>query len=108
MKTLLLVIASVFVFSTYANTNNNEESKSKKMFSISGKVMDANESLTGVKIILDGKETNVYTDFDGNFVINNVTEGEHTVSFSLVTYDNKELTFNTKEGNNLKVELNTK
>lgn len=80
----------------------------KKVYSISGQVKDMNEVLTGVKIILDGKETIVYTDFEGNFTINNVVEGQHTISFSLVTYNNKKIVFNPREEKSLKVELEAK
>lgn len=105
MKSIILIIA--FLASIFSYANNNEE-KEPKIFSISGKVVDNNESLTGVKVILDGKESVVYTDFDGNFTINNVVEGEHTVSFSFVTYDNKVITFNPNNNSNLVIELKAK
>jgi len=104
MRTIALVIA---LFSlTTAIANNNEDKP--KSFSISGKVIDNNESLTGVKVMLDGKETVVYTDFNGNFTLTNVLAGEHTVSFSLITYNNKEVTFNPATNNVLEIELETK
>jgi len=106
MKTIAIVIA-LFSLTTVFAGNNNEE-KLKKSFSISGKVVDNNESLTGVKILLDGKETVVYTDFDGNFTIDNVLAGEHTISFSLITYNNKEVRFNPANESKLEVELETK
>ena len=105
MRTIALVIALFSLTTVLANNNNEEKLKS---FTISGKVIDNNESLTGVKILLDGKETVVYTDFDGNFTIDNVLAGEHTMSFSLITYNNKEVTFNPAKENNLEVELETK
>ena len=105
MRTIILVIALLSLSTTYAN--NNEEDKSKS-FSISGKVLDNDEILTGVKVILDNKEIIVYTDFEGNFTIDNVLAGEHTLSFSLITYDNKLITFNPSTNNKLEVELKTK
>jgi len=105
MKTIALVI-TLFSLTTLFGNNNNETNP--KSFSISGKVVDSEESLTGVKIILDGKETVVYTDFDGNFTIDNVLAGEHTISVSLVTYNNKEITFNPTNNNTLNIELETK
>lgn len=109
MRNLFSILAVLIVFtsSVFAN-NNNEDKKPKKTFSVTGKVKDASESLTGVKVILDGKENIVYTDFDGNFSIENVVEGDHTVSFSLVTYDNKEIVFNPKNSSNLVIELEAK
>ncbi|NQX96630.1 MAG: carboxypeptidase-like regulatory domain-containing protein [Flavobacteriales bacterium] len=105
MRTIALVIA-LFSLTTVFAANNNEDKL--KSFSISGKVVDNNESLTGVKILLDGKETVIYTDFDGNFTLENVLAGEHTISFSLITYNNKEVTFNPSKENNLEIELETK
>lgn len=105
MRTIALVIA-LFSLTTVFAANNNEDKL--KSFSISGKVVDNNESLTGVKILLDGKETVIYTDFDGNFTLENLLAGEHTISFSLITYNNKEVTFNPSKENNLEIELETK
>tara|TARA_B100000809_G_scaffold260973_1_gene308910 strand:- start:6471 stop:6788 length:318 start_codon:yes stop_codon:yes gene_type:complete len=105
MRTVALVIALFSLTTVFAGNKNGDKLKS---FSISGKVVDNNESLTGVKILLDGKETVVYTDFDGNFSIDNVLAGEHTISFSLITYNNKEVTFNPAKENSLEVELETK
>jgi hypothetical protein len=105
MRTVALVIALFSLTTVFAGNNNGDKLKS---FSINGKVVDNNESLTGVKILLDGKETVIYTDFDGNFTIDNVLAGEHTISFSLITYNNKEVTFNPAKENSLAVELETK
>ena len=105
MRTIALVIA-LFSLTTVFAANDNEDKL--KSFSISGKVVDNNESLTGVKILLDGKEAVIYTDFDGNFTLENVLAGEHTISFSLITYNNKEVTFNPAKENNLEIELETK
>lgn len=105
MKTIALVIALFSLTTAFAGNNNEEKLKS---FSISGKVVDNTENLTGVKIMLDGKETIVYTDFDGNFTIENVLAGEHTISLSLITYSNKVITFNPSDNNTLEIELETK
>lgn len=107
MKTTLLALLFLFILSFGVYANNNED-KLPKRYSVTGKVHDSNENLTGVKVILDGKETVVYTDFDGNFTLENIVEGEHTISFSLITYENKEVTLNLKEVSNLEVELKTK
>lgn len=103
MKTIVLVI-SIFTFSALFANNNDEP----KMFSVTGKVMDNKEALVGVKITVDGEDRIVYTDLDGNFILNGIVEGEHTISFSMVTYDNKEIVFNPKSGENLIVELKAK
>ena len=105
MKIIVLVIAFFSLSTAFAGNNVEEKLKS---FSISGKVVDNTESLTGVKIMLDGKEMTVYTDFDGNFTIENVLAGEHTISLSLITYNSKEVTFNPSTSNKLEINLEAK
>ena len=105
MRILVLVIALFSITNLSANNNNEDKPKS---FSISGKVLDNTESLTGVKVMLDNKEVVVYTDFEGNFTLQNVIEGEHTLSFSLIAYDNKQIIFNPKDNTQLEVELKEK
>ena len=105
MIILVLVIALFSITNLSANNNNEDKPKS---FSISGKVLDNTESLTGVKVMLDNKEVVVYTDFEGNFTLQNVIEGEHTLSFSLIAYDNKQIIFNPKDNTQLEVELKEK
>jgi len=108
MKVLVSILSLTIFMSAASANNNNGNTEPKKVYSISGQVKDVNEFLTGVKVILDGKETIVYTDFEGNFTINNVVEGQHTISFSLVAYDNKEVVFNPNEKKNLVVEMEAK
>ena len=105
MRLIVLAIALLSLTTAFAGNNNEDKLKS---FSISGKVVDKTESLTGVKVMLDGKEVIVYTDFEGNFTIENVLAGEHTISLSLITYNNKVITFNPSENNKLEIGLETK
>lgn len=105
MRTIVLIIALLSLTTAFAENNNEEK---LQRFSISGKVVDNTESLTGVKIMLDGKEVIVYTDFEGNFTIENVLAGEHTISLSLITYNNKEVTFNPSVSNKLEINLEAK
>jgi len=105
MRILVLVIALISITSIKANGNKEDKLKS---FSLSGKVVDNTESLTGVEVMLDHKQITVYTDFEGNFTIDNVLEGQHSLSFNLITYNSKEIIVNPKVDNNLKIELETK
>jgi len=101
MKNLLFILSIVFATASFAN-NNNEKLKS---FSLSGKVVDNGGSLTGVKVVLDNKEIVVYTDFEGNFSINNVLEGDHVISFSMVAYDTEIIKINPKNRQNINIKL---
>lgn len=101
-RILILFLFVCVAFSAFAG---NGEKKKLKTFSLSGQVIDNAGSLTGVKVILNNEEVTVYTDFDGNFTINNVREGKNQITFSMVTYGSKSITVNPTETNNLQVKL---
>lgn len=105
MKNTLFALFLVLTVSVFANNN---EAKKVKTTSFSGKVSDQVENLTGVKVMIDGVESTVYTDFDGNFTINDVPVGVHTVSFSLVAYESKSLEIDLTKNTSLEVVLNSK
>jgi len=74
---------------------------------ISGTIKDNSGNLIpGVNILLKGTTTGTTTDFDGNYVISNVTNGAYTIIASYIGYDNftKEITVN----GNLKLNINIK
>ena len=56
--------------------------------SIKGKIIDAktNEPLIGASVIVDETTNGAAADLDGNFVINNVAAGAHTLTASYVAY----------------------
>lgn len=102
MRVLLFVLAILFMFQAQAGNKNEKKMRS---YSVSGKVVGGEDGLTGVKVMLDNKETVVYTDFDGNFTINNLRGDNHTISFSLIAYDTKEVVVNSNESNSLLIKL---
>lgn len=56
-------------------------------FCIKGKVVDENgQPLTGVEVTIEGTNTKVYTDFDGNFVIQQNQVGSFTVVCTYISY----------------------
>jgi hypothetical protein len=105
MKQIALILTLVLSVSLFAN-NNNE--KASKLVNIKGKVVDTHETLTGVQVMVDNVPTTVYTDFDGNFIINNLTPGKHQLKFSLVAYENKVIEINVEESQNIEVKLESK
>lgn len=105
MKNLFLVLFTIISLVAFSNNNENKEIK---MTSFSGKVVDASETLAGVKILIDNKETDVYTDFDGNFTVENIPVGVHKISFSLVAYENKTIEIDLTKDNSLEVVLESK
>lgn len=95
-----LLLLSVFAF-------GNVE-KTAKMTSLKGKIYDRHDNLAGVKVTIDNSETVVYTDFDGNFTINNVSLGVHSIQISSVAYENKIITLDLSKQNNLEIKLYSK
>lgn len=72
--------------------------------SLSGVVLDneTGEALVGVAIRFEGSKETVYTDFDGNFKINNVVPGKYNVLSSYISYtDNKMKEVNVSGKNNV-------
>jgi hypothetical protein len=56
---------------------------------VSGKVVDLNsgETLAGVAVSIEGTDTKVYTDLDGNFTIKDIKPGVYNlVFFCLILY----------------------
>lgn len=104
MKNLLLVIV-LGISATMFATNN--ETILKKVV-VKGRVLDQKESLTGVKVLVDNVPTTIYTDFDGNFMLSNLLQGKHTISFSMVAYENKVIEMDLTESQNIEVKLNSK
>ncbi|PXX95212.1 TonB-dependent receptor [Marinifilum breve] len=72
--------------------------------SLSGVVLDneTGEALVGVAIRFEGSKETVYTDFDGNFKIDNVVPGKYNVLSSYISYtDNKMKEVNVSGKNNV-------
>lgn len=104
MRNILLVV--VLGISATMFANNNETILKKAV--VKGKVLDNHESLTGVKIMVDNIPTTVYTDFEGNFLLNNLTQGKHTFSFSMVAYENKIIEIDLTELQHIEIKLDSK
>ena len=67
---------------------------------IRGQILDANgETMIGANIYLEGQDIGAVTDFDGNYVINNVPTGKHALRADYIGYQSvtKMITVNTNE-----------
>ena len=72
--------------------------------SLSGVVLDneTGEALTGVAIRFEGSNEIYYTDFDGNFKINNIVPGTYNILSDYISYnDNKLRDVNVNGQNNV-------
>lgn len=84
MKSKFLILFSFFIF-LYANLQAGDGSETK---SLTGKVTDikSGETLAGALISVVGTDIKAYSDFDGNFLIENISEGPVEIKVSLVSY----------------------
>lgn len=102
MKKIAIIFVSLIVFSVSFANAANEETESATNESavmtttVSGKVLDkiTGESLVGVKVTVEGVNKSVYTDFDGNFEIDGVREGNFEITTSYISYKKQVETVN--------------
>lgn len=107
----LTTVALLFLALTFCFANNGEE-KNNSTFTpqkIEGKIIDktTNEALAGVAIQLSGSEQKVYTDFEGNFIIDGIRPGVYDIDVLYVSYQGLTLENISTNANGLtlKVEL---
>lgn len=108
MKNILAFIAIVVITVTSASATNDNLSVPAATTTLSGQVLDkiTGEALAGVKIILDKNDTEVYTDFDGNFTITEITTGNHEIKADLISYKSEQKSIEvTAACNTMKVEI---
>jgi len=90
MKISVFVIAilAVISFSSFKGEKSKENNTSATLFDLSGTVIDNNtgETLVGVEVVLEGTNQKTYSDFDGNFVFENVSQGEYEITAKIVSY----------------------
>ncbi|MBL7906826.1 MAG: carboxypeptidase-like regulatory domain-containing protein [Bacteroidales bacterium] len=78
---------------------------------VSGTVLDnaTGETLAGVAVTVEGTETRVYTDLDGNFTISGLQPGKYNLILSMISYknslvENVQLQANEKEVIDIKLD----
>ena len=76
----------------FTNPGDNKPSDSRN-FQVFGTVVEeaTGEPLAGAKIKIVDLNKEIYTDFDGNFLINDLKPGEYNLNISFVSYKTKEL-----------------
>lgn len=70
---------------------NKKSCVSDKNTTLKGQILDkiTNEPLAGAKVKLLDCNVEVFTDFDGNFIIENISEGEHIMQVEYVSYQTR-------------------
>ncbi|HBS84949.1 MAG: hypothetical protein A2W91_06920 [Bacteroidetes bacterium GWF2_38_335] len=110
MKKIILVLSIVFLaVSMNANSGDNDKT-AVKTTQVKGKVVDVvtGESLAGVQVKISGTNQVVYTDFDGNFVIQNIQPGKYNIETSYISYQSntlREVNLTSIDNNTVKVEM---
>ncbi|MCK4663754.1 MAG: carboxypeptidase-like regulatory domain-containing protein [Bacteroidales bacterium] len=113
MKTKILFIGLILIFSVNIFAENNKEKKKNAVINttleLNGKIVDetTGEVLTGVKVQILGNSFVTYTDFDGNFKINGLKSGNYKLSTSLISYvsDSEEIFLDTENPVNIEIRL---
>jgi hypothetical protein len=86
---LSLLLIALIGFSFAGNDKTKETpTAAPATITVTGNVVDmvTGEALTGVEILVEGTNTKVYSDFDGNFTISNVKPGEYNIVASFISY----------------------
>lgn len=74
--------------------------------SVKGKVTDnKGEILPGATVHIDGTYKGVLTDFDGNYILDNITPGEVTLICSFISYEPSKKSVVITSGNELQVDF---
>ena len=93
MKKSLLVILLITFFSASFATQNEKKSEAEaeksSTMTLNGQIVDLenNETLVGVKVMLEGTNQVTYTDFDGNYSFENIKAGKYSLIASYTSYD---------------------
>lgn len=93
-KVFVTIIAIALVILSYANhTGDNSETPKNpeapvQTVNLTGKVLDvtSGEALAGVEVSIEGSDIKAYTDFDGNYTIENVKPGTYNIIASFISY----------------------
>lgn len=81
--------------------------ESTMTFSVSGKVLDiaTGEALAGVKVEIEETSTFTYSDFEGNFYINNLYPGSYQLKTSYISYEKGKIFIDLENQNEEKIEV---
>lgn len=103
---ILSVTATNYNVKTINVTMDNSQNLDIIMtYNVSGKVVSNSVGLDGVEILLNNVSTNILTDYEGEFELDNLT-GENKITFAKDYYTFDEL--NIKSGCNLEINSNYK
>lgn len=84
---------------------HHEPGKSTR--TLTGKVNEAGttETLSGVKVSIKGTSLFTFTDKEGNFILDNLPEGNFEIEFSLVSFSTEKLQLDPLEISDNKIDV---
>jgi len=82
---LMLVLA---VSAKEKGAKTNSETDSEATVALTGTITDSQsgELLAGVEVSIEGTGTKTYTDFDGNFLFQDIKPGEYKIVTNYISY----------------------
>jgi hypothetical protein len=104
MKLLILPLFFCLAFTALAGGGNLKTTELK------GQVIDQQgEPLAGVKVHLNSIDKDIYTDFDGNFVVENVPVQEQSIQLEMISFKKQEILVDANSiGSELRLELKSR
>ena len=106
--TILIILVVAMVTQIVASSSWAEHfNDNKTTVRIEGKIVDnlTGESLTGVAIYVDGDFAG-YSDFDGNYFINDLPAGNHEITTSLISYKDVKEKISLNHSEKMDIQLN--
>jgi hypothetical protein len=115
MKTTIVILGIILSLANTSFANGEKEKEANKqaealvmVSSLEGVVLDklTGEPLTGVEVGVVGTNLKAYTDFDGRYLIPNLTPGAYSISATLISYKSNGVKIvDVNEGNVLSLNL---
>ena len=98
MRSFIFLVAISLVVLLLQPTHAKKNAKC----SFYGQVKDKHtgEPLVGVKIHIKEINESVYTDFNGQFILNNLQNGLYSVTLSYISYQDSHIKFNLNSSSN--------
>ena len=112
-KGIVTIVLAVLMLPAWASFETKDSKKVKETPEatvLMGTVVDQStgEVLPGVQIKISGLDQTIYTDFNGNFEVQDMKPGSYNLEISLVSYSQnkiKDLVVSANKKSALKVEL---
>ena len=109
----VVVSGCALLVNSFAFAEGNVINPPSTKSTVAGTVIDnySGESLAGVAVSIEGTDTKVYTDLDGNFTISDIKPGKYNLILSMISYKNslvENIELLANENEKLEIKLDNK